>query len=134
MASGTEPWRVSLIDTRGELAIFDGECSAMIDALLGYPKPVGIEIAARTMNSELMVCDEIGDEEEARAIIGAQNCGVPLLASAHGDNIGGLLKRSGIRALHMAGVFGAYARIERNIHSSEYRYTVHSAKEADRYL
>ncbi len=134
MASGTEPWRVSLIDTRGELAIFDGECSAMIDVLGGYPKPVGIEIAARTMNSELMVCDEIGDEEEARAIIGAQNCGVPLLASAHGDNIGGLLKRSGIRALHMAGVFGAYARIERNIHSLEYRYTVHSAKEADRYL
>jgi hypothetical protein len=105
MASGISPWRVSIIDTRGELALsFDGS-GATVDLLTGYPKSVGIEIAARTMNPELMVCDEIGDAEEARAIIGAQNCGVPLLASAHGADLGGLLRRTGIRELHIAGVF-----------------------------
>ena len=131
MASGAHPLRVSIIDTRGELAIFGNEQKATVDVLSGYPKALGIEIAARTMNSELMVCDEIGDDDEARAIIGAQNCGVPLLASAHGDNISGLLKRSAIRALHDSSVFWAYVRIERVPYAIEYRYTVHTAKEAD---
>ena len=134
MASGATPWRVALIDTRGELGIFGEETNATIDILSGYPRGVGIEIAARTMNSQLMVCDEIGDIEEAMAIIGAQNCGVPLLASAHGDNIAGLMRRSAIRALHKAGVFGAYVRIERVAYASEYKYTIHTAKEADGYI
>jgi stage III sporulation protein AA len=134
MASGISPWRVSIIDTRGELALsFDGS-GATVDLLTGYPKSVGIEIAARTMNPELMVCDEIGDAEEARAIIGAQNCGVPLLASAHGADLGGLLRRTGIRELHIAGVFGAYVGIERVRNESEYRYKINTAREADRYL
>ncbi len=134
MASGSRAWRVSIIDTRGELAINDCELGATVDVLSGYPKALGIEIAARTMNPELMVCDEIGDLSEASSIIGAQNCGVPLLASAHGENISGLLKRSGIRALHDASVFGAYVRIERTASSIDYKYTVHTAKEADFYI
>ena len=133
MASGSSMWRVALIDSRGELGIFRGDRCSAIDVLSGYPKDKGIEIAARTMNPQLMVCDEIGDEDEARAIISAQNCGVPLLASAHGENISALLCRSAILALHKARIFGAYVRIERAKTGVEYRYTVHSAKEADRY-
>ena len=131
MASGATPHRVSVIDTRGELGGVFENTLATVDVLTGYPKSLGIEIAARTMNSELMVCDEIGDEAEAVAIIAAQNCGVPLLASAHGDTLRGLLRRSGIRALHNAGVFGAYVRIERVIGESDYRYTINNAREAE---
>ena len=134
MATEKTPWRVAVIDTRGELGIMLDGSRATVDILSGYPKSVGIEIAARTMNPELMVCDEIGNEEEARAIIGSQNCGVPLLASAHGNDLGGLLRRTGIRGLHNAGVFGAYVRIDREYGKTEYRYKVNSAKEADRYL
>lgn len=131
MASGVSPWRVCVIDSRGELGVFQNIKNASIDILSGYPKGVGIEIAARTMNSQLMVCDEIGDREEAKAIIYAQNCGVPLLASAHGDNVVGLLQRTAIMKLHNAGVFSSYVRIERISFGCEYKYTVTTAEEAD---
>ena len=131
MASGENAWRVALIDTRGELGYSLEASNASIDILSGYPKGLGIEIAARTMNAQLMVCDEIGDVEEAKAIIAAQNCGVPLLASAHADNVAGLLRRSAIMKLHAARVFGAYVKIERRISGSEYKYTVTTAEEAN---
>ncbi len=131
MASGADAWRVAVIDTRGELGFSEEISRAAIDILTGYPKGVGIDIAARTMNAQLMVCDEIGDSEEARAIIYAQNCGVPLLASAHGDNILGLLRRTAIMKLHTARVFGAYVRIERVRSGGEYKYKVTTAEEAD---
>ena len=131
MASGYGAWRVCVIDSRGEIGIYEGIENAAIDILSGYPKGAGIEIAARTMNSQLMVCDEIGDSEEARAIIYAQNCGVPLLASAHGDNIVGLLSRPAIMELHRAGVFGTYVRIERGAAGGDYKYTVTTAEVAD---
>ena len=134
MATEGRSKRVAVIDTRGELGIMLDGSRATIDVLSGYPKAIGIEIAARTMNPELMVCDEIGGEDEARAIIAVQNCGVPLLASAHGSDLHGLLKRTGILALHKAGVFGAYVRIDREYDRTEYKYKVNTAKEADRYL
>lgn len=133
MASGIDAWRVALIDSRGELAIAE-RSSACIDVLQGYPKAIGIEIAARTMNAQLMVCDEIGNKEEASAIVYAQNCGVPLLASAHGDNVLGLLRRSSIMKLHNSRVFGAYVRIERLSFEGDYRYSIIGVEEADALL
>ena len=131
MASGEGAKRVAVIDSRGELCGFESSREAALDILSGYPKPLGIEIAARTMNAQLMICDEIGGEDEADAIISAQNCGVPLLASAHGDNIEGLLRRPQIQKLHKAGVFGAYVRIARAPSAIDYRYEIRRAEEAD---
>ena len=59
------------------------------------------------------VCDEIGGAKDARAVLSAANHGVPLVATAHADTVAGLLRRADIRALHRAGVFGAYVGIER---------------------
>ena len=131
MGSGAEAVRVAVIDTRGEIACFEGLQSAAIDVLAGYPKGIGIEIAARTMNAELMICDEIGEEREIRSILYAQNCGVPLLASAHGESVEGLLHRRGISELHKAGVFGAYVAISRRVGSREYDYKITTSEEAD---
>ena len=124
MASGSEPWRVAVIDSRGELGFSLDEPSLCVDVLYGYPRPLGIEIAARSMNAQLIVCDEIGAPEEARAIIAAQNCGVPLLATAHGDSFEGIMRRTGIAMLDEAGVFGAYVGIERRGNARDYIYTV----------
>ncbi|MBE6531071.1 MAG: hypothetical protein E7679_03125 [Ruminococcaceae bacterium] len=131
MSTGRDAWRVAVIDSRCELMVGQGMEGAALDVLSGYPKGIGIEIAARTMNAQLMVCDEIGDREEATAIVYAQNCGVPLLASAHGDNILGLLRRGSIMKLHNARVFGAYVGIERMRSGGEYRYSITKAEEAD---
>ncbi len=129
MASGGDRLRVCVVDSRGELSLEKVRSRCGADFLVGYPKGKGIEIAARTMNSQLIVCDEIGDEEEARAIISVQNCGVPLLASTHGDSVAAIMQRRGIRELHMAGVFGAYVGIKRRGVGIDYDYQITSAED-----
>ncbi len=108
-----KPLRVAVIDTRGELEFGLSGKSITAEILSGYPKDKGIEIALRTLNANIIVCDEIGGEAEARAICDASNGGAALLASAHADNITSLLAKKSIRILHDAGVFGAYVGIKR---------------------
>ncbi len=128
MASGENALRVCVIDSRAELGFALEEEGLSVDVLTGYPRPLGIEICARSMNAELIVCDEIGTIDEAEAIIAAQNCGVPLLATAHASSLSGLLRRTGIRLLDAAGVFGAYVGILRVPHQRDYKYTVDMAE------
>ena len=107
-------WRVSVIDTREELAACGVEAQCAADWLSGYPRAEGIEIATRTLNPQLIVCDEIGGTGEAEAICAACNGGVPLLATAHGSDVAGLLRRRGLRILHESGVFGSYVGLTRS--------------------
>ena len=105
--------RVAVVDSRGELGFSLDAPSLLVDLLSGYPRGVGLSIATRSLAAQLIVSDEIGDLEEAREILAAHTCGVPMLATAHGGALGELLARPGIRLLHEAGVFGAYVRLSR---------------------
>ena len=131
MAGGGHPWRVVVVDTRGEIAPFLESPGLCVDVLSGYPKPEGIGIACRTMNAQLIVCDEIGGCEEAEAIVAAQNCGVPFVVTAHAASIEGLLRRSAILALHKARVFSHYVGIERRVEGGDFLYTIRDWEEAD---
>ncbi|MBE6584680.1 MAG: hypothetical protein E7649_06880 [Ruminococcaceae bacterium] len=112
--SDKTPLRTVVIDTRGELG-FDTDGEALcLDVLSGYPRRRGIEIATRCLNAEVIVCDEIGDYEEAMSLVASHNCGVPLVASAHAGSVQQLLSRTGLRLLHEARIFGAYVGIERD--------------------
>ena len=114
LAGGESPMRTVVIDTRGELSFaVDGTCLCL-DVLTGYPRPLGVEIATRSMGAEVIICDEIGDTDEAMSLISAHNGGVPLVATAHAGEIGELLRRTGIRLLHEARLFGAYVGISRD--------------------
>ncbi len=114
MNSSHAPLRTVVIDTRGELGFdIDGE-SLCLDVLSGYPRRCGIEIATRCLNAEVIICDEIGDYEEAMSLVASHNCGVPLVASAHAGSASQLLSRTGLRLLHEAKIFGAYVGIERD--------------------
>ena len=113
LSTGERSKRVVVVDSRGELS-FDLDGRECVDILSGYPRGVGVEIATRVMNPELIVCDEIGDTEEALELVAAGNAGVPLLATAHAGSIDELLRRTGIRILHEAGTFGAYVRLSRS--------------------
>ena len=105
--------RVSVVDTREELEFGILGMNSTVDILSGYPKATGIEIALRTLNARVIICDEIGSEEEARAICEASNGGAALVASTHASDIGGLMAKKGIRMLHDSGVFGAYVGLRR---------------------
>lgn len=113
LASGSCPLRVAVVDTRGELCAGLDMAMLTIDILSGYPRGEGIEIAARTLGAQVIVCDEIGDSGEAEAIMRVHNCGIPLLASAHAASLDELLKKPGIVSLHKSRCFGAYAGLSR---------------------
>jgi len=105
--------RVSLIDTRSEITSYGFSKAQTLDIYLDYPKAKGIEMATRTMNPEIIVCDEIGTMEEASAILAVQNTGVPLIATAHAVSVTELLSRTTIKLLHDAKVFSTYVGIRR---------------------
>jgi len=105
--------RIAVIDSRGELYIAKQFENTLCDFLTGNTKAAGIEIATRTMAPQVLICDEIGDLDEAKQILSAQNTGVPLIASAHASGTDELLSRPNIRTLHENGVFRYYIGIHR---------------------
>ena len=131
LAHGREPMRVSVVDSRSELSLMPANDRLSLDLLIGYPKAEGIRIATLFMNPEVIICDEIGSDEEARTIADAQNCGVPLIASAHASTIDSLMLKGGIRELHRSCAFGAYISLRIGA-SGKYRYISYSREEAQR--
>lgn len=111
LSAGSAGRRVVLVDTRGELYDADFPPACQVDVLRGYPVAVGIEMATRTLSPQVIFCDEIGNMQEAEAILQVQGCGVPLVASAHAADIDELLHRPPMAALAAGGVFGAYIGI-----------------------
>lgn len=103
-----------LVDTREELRMGLDDTELCLCTLTGYPREIGIEIAVRTLSAELIVCDEIGSDADARAILHAANCGVPIVASAHAASVEELLRRPAIRSLHDARVFSSYVALARH--------------------
>lgn len=133
LASGTAPLRTVVVDTRGELTFPDGGEGLCLDILTGYPRSAGISIATRSLGAQVIVCDEIGDCDEAISLMSAYNGGVPLVATAHGGEIGEILRRTGIRLLHEARLFGVYVRIRRNGRGG-FDYDIKEWEEADHAL
>ncbi len=131
MASERHARRVAVVDTRGELGADLTASGLLLDILSGYPRGLGISIAARTLAAELIVCDEIGDLAEAQEIAATHAAGVPLLASAHAADIRDLLARPGLRLLHEARCFGYYVGLARREDVFDFCYDVYTREAAD---
>ncbi len=129
-ADGEPPLRTVVIDTRGELGFETDGVGLCLDILQGYPRARGVEIATRTLSAQLIVCDEIGDMEEAMSLISAHHGGVPLVATAHAGTTDELLRRTGIRLLHEARLFGAYVGIRRD-GRGDFTYRITPRSDAD---
>lgn len=103
------PCRVAVVDERGELAAMCkglpqndvGQC----DVLDGFPKGEGILQAVRCLSPDVVVCDEIGGEDDARAVAASLNAGVAVVASAHAGSAEELFARPAMRAVLSTGAF-----------------------------
>lgn len=124
LSKGMRARRVALIDTRGEIYMKSMFEESIADVLRGYPRAKGIEIATRTLSPEVIFCDEIGSLEEARAILSAENSGVPLIATAHADSLENLLKRPNIRILYDGCIFRYYIGLSREEGTSCFSYDI----------
>lgn len=110
--------RISLADERGEVAAMCGalpmfDLGPGVDVLTGAPKDKAVLMLLRAMNPEVIAMDEITSPEDAAACLAAANCGVRLLATAHGADVSDLRSRRVYRTLMDAGVFRRAVLIKR---------------------
>lgn len=132
LSIGKNAKRLALIDTRNELGIAVTDEKALVSVLSSYPRDIGIEIAIRTMNPQIIICDEIGDMKDASAIIDTQAAGVSIIASCHARSIAELFSHRSIENLHKNGIFDYYIGIERG-NNNDFIYSITSRKEGDKY-
>lgn len=76
-----------IIDERGEIAgNHQGTLSfdvGMSDVLSEFPKFEGITRAIRCLSPNVIICDEIGAEEDIKTLAKCTHCGVKIIASIH---------------------------------------------------
>ncbi len=106
-------YRVSIIDERGEIgAVYHGvaqnDVGKMTDVFDGYPKAQGIMTAIRVMSPDVIVCDEIGSEQDCNALLSSANTGVKIIASVHGGGMADISKRKFLREVVENNIFDCF--------------------------
>ena len=101
-------YRTAVIDTRGEFADFIAGTPELItaDVVRFGDKAHSLETALRLFSPDVLVCDEIGSPEDARALLTGANAGVRVIASIHAGAPEELVRRPQFRPLAAYGVFG----------------------------
>jgi len=102
--------QVGIVDERSELAgSFQGEpqlnvgcCTDVLDAC---SKAEGMMMMLRSMAPQVIVTDEIGLEEEARAVEEVSRARVTVIATVHAGNLDELRARPGLRRLLETHIF-----------------------------
>ncbi len=93
--------KVAIVDERGEIGasyqgIIQNDIGQLTDLLDGYPKNLGIIYAIRSLNPDVIICDEVGDENDVLSIAEGLKTGVPIIMSAHSKCIEDLKNRNAI--------------------------------------
>ena len=101
---------ISLIDERGELAApvcgINQNDVGLCDVFCGYPKHKAVEQALRCMSPEYIICDEIGTDEDLKAVESCVNSGVTVIAALHAKSKNELLGKPNALRLLKTGAFG----------------------------
>jgi len=123
--------RISLVDERSEAAgTFEGQpcfdVGARTDVLTGAPKGEGIFLLLRSMAPQLIAFDEITSPSDIEAAETAANCGVTLLATAHGAGVIDLSERALYRKLLDKRIFERAVVIENK--DGKRKYSVEELK------
>ena len=97
-------YRVSLIDERNELSntksgVPNNDIGSKCDVFCGYTKYDAVMTAVKVMTPQILICDEIGSEDDLRALRYAVNSGVRLIATAHCSEFDELKKRPAVSKL-----------------------------------
>lgn len=99
---------VCIIDERGEIAPNGFDVGNFCDVITYANKTDGIEQAIRTLNPNLIICDEIGNENDADTIRKAFNSGVNIITTVHSSSVDELKKKPFMNSLLCAEVFELY--------------------------
>lgn len=85
-------FKVGVVDERSEIAGCYGgvpqkDVGPKTDVLDGCPKAEGMMMLIRSMSPQILVVDEIGRDEDVKALLEAIHAGVALITTAHGFHL-----------------------------------------------
>lgn len=106
--------KTAVVDERFELAPVEADGFSAVpplhcDILSGYPRAVGMQHALRALAPDVLLCDEVGTEQDAAAVGLAANAGVGLVVTIHAQRQEGLRRRPQYQALLQTGAFSEVA-------------------------
>ncbi|WP_280768398.1 stage III sporulation protein AA [Salipaludibacillus daqingensis] len=101
---------VAIIDERSEIAgCVDGipqhEFGTKVDVLDACPKAEGMMMMIRSMSPDVLIVDEIGREDDGKALMEAVYAGVSVISTVHGSTLSEVKGRPMIKKLFDHGAF-----------------------------
>ena len=116
ISDGTKEHRgrtVGVVDERSEIAgccrgVPENDVGMRTDVLDGCPKAEGMQLLIRSMSPTVVAVDELGKEEDFRAVESVIHCGCTLLATAHGNSLEDIMEQPFFQKLKSMQVFERY--------------------------
>ena len=104
---------VGVVDERSELAgcyqgIPQNDLGMRTDILDSCPKAEGMQMLIRSMSPSVVAVDELGKEEDYKAVESVIHCGCKLIATAHGNSVEDVLRTPFFSKLKEMEVFERY--------------------------
>lgn len=109
---------VSVVDERSEIAgsylgIPQNDVGIRTDVLDGCPKAEGMMMLIRAMAPKVLAVDELGDENDMRALRMASGCGCKLIATIHGSSVEEISHKKYMRHVMEEKLFDRYVVLEK---------------------
>lgn len=104
---------VGVVDERSELAgswqgVPQNDLGMRTDILDACPKAEGMQMLVRSMSPDVVAVDELGREEDFRAVESVIHCGCRLIATAHGNSVEDILNQPFFQKLKKMEIFEKY--------------------------
>ncbi|WP_335870653.1 stage III sporulation protein AA [Bacillus sp. 2205SS5-2] len=113
-----EAKKVGIVDERSEIAgcvkgVPQLAFGHRVDVLDACPKAEGMMMMIRSMSPDVLIVDEIGREEDAKALLEAVNAGITLMMTTHGHSYLDIKKRPILKKIMDLGIIDRYIELSR---------------------
>ncbi|MCC8029765.1 MAG: stage III sporulation protein AA [Lachnospiraceae bacterium] len=115
--AGFQGKKVGLVDERSEIAgsihgVPQNEIGLRTDVLDGCPKAEGMMLLVRSMSPEVLTVDEIGGDDDLRALQYALRCGCRVVATVHSRDLAELEDKPGWARCREQRLFSRYVELQ----------------------
>lgn len=117
--SNIKKLNILVVDEKNEI-FYDGvSIGETVDVLSSSKKEFGFYTGIKTLAPDLIVCDELIGEEDAKGVEFAVNSGVKVIATVHANSLNSLLQKSYMKKLTSDGYFQKFILISKNFDYEE---------------
>ena len=123
--------KVAIIDERMELAaVANGipqfDIGRRTNVISGCKKEMGFVMAVRSLSPDILIADEIGFQQESRALLYGIYSGCSILCSTHGYSVEEVKERNSLKELFNESIFSRYVILYKN--KNQYKAKVYDSE------